>query len=655
MSWSHYLLQVNIYLVVFYAFYRLLLTKETYFVLNRIYLICSGIFSLAIPFIQLDWFGKQEISQQIYVQVEQLNQLITQGPVVAETQSINWGSVIVLIYLSGVLFFLGRFIIQLIGVKKMFNGLKNGLAFSFWNKKIVAENLPEAETVNHHEDIHIKQLHTFDVLFFESIGILTWFNPIIYLYKATVKNIHEYLADEAAAKFQGDKEAYSMLLLNQAFGVNVNTLTNGFLKKSMIKKRIFMLYKERSRKTAIVKYGIFVPLFALALLLSSSTIRKNEQLLAAADQVPLEAAKATVAEVLNLKPERAVEVVIGEPIVRFPLPKGTKAVDGINSFYKYLGNTVKYPSLAVENKIQGNLVVTFKVIDKKPTDIKIETKLGSGCDEEMVKRIGAYKEGALKDGNYSLKVAFMLQGSSAPFLNENAKNKANFISLNTISIIGYAFEPDEVHSFVSLENPPQFPGGISDFYKFLADNIKYPEEAAKQDIEGNVFASFIVEKDGSLNDIKIDRGLGYGADEEAIRILKLSPKWTPGTQNGKIVRVKYNLPIKFSLAKKQTGAIKGIKIESKDGAVHISGDQITLKGAKFEDGKSPLYILDGEILENGRISDIDPKTIDAVNILKDGTGAALYGEKAKNGVVLITTKNGEKVVTGRPSKKPTQR
>ena len=651
MSWSHYLLQVNIYLVVFYAFYRLLLTKETYFVLNRIYLICSGIFSLAIPFIQLDWFSKREISQQIYVQVEQLNQLITQGPVVAETQSFNWGSLIVLIYLSGVLFFLSRFIIQLIGVKKMFNGLKNGLAFSFWNKKIVADNLPDAETVNHHEDIHIKQLHTFDVLFFESLGILTWFNPIIYLYKATVKNIHEYLADEAAAKFQGDKEAYSMLLLNQAFGVNVNTLTNGFLKKSMIKKRIFMLYKERSRKTAIVKYGIFVPLFALALLLSSSTIRKNEQLLAAAEQVPLEEAKATVAEVLNLPSEKSVDVVLGEPIVRFPLPKDTKNIDGVNSFYKYLARSVRYPAMATENKVQGNLVVTFKVIDKKTTDIKIETKLGAGCDEELVNRIGAYKEGALKDGNYSLKVAFMLQGSSAPFLNENAKNKANFISLNTISIVGYPFEPDEVYSFVSLENPPKFPGGISDFYKFLADNIKYPEEAAKQNIEGNVFVSFIVEKDGSLNDIKIDRPLGYGTDEEAVRVLKLSPKWNPGTQNGKTVRVKYNLPIKFNLGKRHTGAVKGIRIESQEGAIKLTGDQIVLRGKDFEDGKSPLYVLDGEILENGKISGIDPKTIETINILKDDNGVALYGEKAKNGVIIVTTKNAEKVVTGRPSNK----
>ncbi|WP_162795908.1 energy transducer TonB [Pedobacter nanyangensis] len=349
------------------------------------------------------------------------------------------------------------------------------------------------------------------------------------------------------------------------------------------------------------------------------------------------------------------EVVLAEPTVRFPIPKGSKEVEGINSFYKYLGNTVKYPPLAAENKVQGNLIVTFKVINRKTTDIKIEAKLGAGCDEEIVKRISAYKDGALKDGSYSLKVAFILQGSSAPFLNETVKNKPNFISLNTISIVGYPFEPDEVHSFVSMENPPNFPGGISDFFKFLADNIKYPEEAAKQDIQGNVFVSFVVEKDGSINDIKIDRPLGYGTDEEAIRVLKLSPKWNPGTQNGKAVRVKYSLPIKFSLGKRQTGTIKNFKVQSRDGVVQLSGDQLSLRGADFDDGKLPLYILDGEVVENGQITGIDTKTIETINILKDENATILYGEKGKNGVILITTKNAEKAVIGRPSKKTNQK
>ncbi len=110
-----------------------------------------------------------------------------------------------------------------------------------------------------------------------------------------------------------------------------------------------------------------------------------------------------------------------------------------------------------------------------------------------------------------------------------------------------AVEDNNVYSFVSMENPPAYPGGIEKFYKFLGDNIKYPAMAAENNIQGNVFVSFTVEKDGSLTDIKIDRKLGYGTDEEAVRVLKISRRWNPGMQNGKPVRVKYNIPIKFSL------------------------------------------------------------------------------------------------------------
>jgi protein TonB len=108
-------------------------------------------------------------------------------------------------------------------------------------------------------------------------------------------------------------------------------------------------------------------------------------------------------------------------------------------------------------------------------------------------------------------------------------------------------EDNTVYSFVSMENPPMYPGGIEKFYEFLGRNIKYPSMAAENNIQGNVFVSFTVEKDGSLTDIKIDRKLGYGTDEEAVRVLKMSRRWNPGMQNGKPVRVKYNIPIKFSL------------------------------------------------------------------------------------------------------------
>lgn len=99
--------------------------------------------------------------------------------------------------------------------------------------------------------------------------------------------------------------------------------------------------------------------------------------------------------------------------------------------------------------------------------------------------------------------------------------------------------------FEALEVQPTFPGGMDKFYKYLAKTIRYPEMAQEQGIQGKVFLSFIIEKNGALTDIKIERKLGYGTDEEAVRVLKGSPKWMPGIQNGKAVRVKYNIPISF--------------------------------------------------------------------------------------------------------------
>jgi len=101
--------------------------------------------------------------------------------------------------------------------------------------------------------------------------------------------------------------------------------------------------------------------------------------------------------------------------------------------------------------------------------------------------------------------------------------------------------------FVELEVQPDFPGGMDKFYKYLSKAIRYPAMAQENGIQGKVFLSFIIEKNGSLTDIKVEKKLGYGTDEEAVRVLNGSPKWMPGIQNGKAVRVKYNIPINFAL------------------------------------------------------------------------------------------------------------
>ena len=103
--------------------------------------------------------------------------------------------------------------------------------------------------------------------------------------------------------------------------------------------------------------------------------------------------------------------------------------------------------------------------------------------------------------------------------------------------------------FTSVEHEPEFKGGLQEFYKYLRDSIHYPANAVKNHIEGRVFLSFIVEKDGSLSNIKIVRSVSEDIDSEAIRVLKDSPVWNPGLQNGKPVRVSYVMPLDFRLSK----------------------------------------------------------------------------------------------------------
>jgi protein TonB len=107
---------------------------------------------------------------------------------------------------------------------------------------------------------------------------------------------------------------------------------------------------------------------------------------------------------------------------------------------------------------------------------------------------------------------------------------------------------DEV--FTVVENMPQFPGGEQARIKYMTENIKYPESAKKEGLQGTVYISFVVQKDGQIADAKVVRGIGKACDEEALRVVNAMPKWKPGEQGGKTVRVQFNMPIKFTLGDK---------------------------------------------------------------------------------------------------------
>lgn len=664
MTWAHYLLQVNIYLIIFYCFYKLLLSKETYFVLNRLYLISAGILSLAIPFLRFELFREKAVSNELYISVSEINTVVSNYAILPQTQEqYDWGRIIVLVYLFGALIYFLHFLYQLFAINQLFSNANENDAFSFLNRKSVAANLPERATIDLHEDVHIKQLHTLDVIFFEIIGIITWFNPVSYAYKKTIKNIHEYLADEAAAKFQGDKKAYAILLLSQALGIKPNSLTNGFASKSLIKKRILMLHKQRSKRTAILKYGLFLPLFAITLILSSATIRKNNQILAVAEQITFENAKAIVNQVFNgAKTEiktanlnndlSTQKVVLDEDISTNSTEFNTTA---FTNFYNYIGTQIKYPEAAVKKAIQGNTIVNFSVKNGRIIDIISQTELGFGCEKEVENSLLSVNSNIPPDGKYSLKVVFKLENATSEFKNEGLTALEPYRELQPITIIGYvdketynlekaslkvysAVAPtineteilleSQSNNYTSMISPPMFAAGMDNLNSFLRKAIKYPEDAIESGIQGVVKLNFTVEKDGTLSNIKTDRKLGFGIDEEAIRVLKLTKKWHPAMQNGKAVKVAYSIPIRFTF-EQQKHASKGTIVAS-----------IRLKN--YAEGEnSPLFIVDGQLKANSVVKDLDAKKINRIDVLKEANAMAIYGKKGENGAVIITSKKPE--------------
>ena len=193
------------------------------------------------------------------------------------------------------------------------------------------------------------------------------------------------------------------------------------------------------------------------------------------------------------------------------------------------------------------------------------------------------------------------------------------------------FIPNDEPAFDVVEEMPQFPGGAPALLEFLSKNIRYPKEAFESNVQGRVLATFVVEKDGSISETKVVKAVDPMLDEEAIRVLNSMPNWTPGKQSGKAVRVKYTVPINFRLDGSKPKENNNAKVMQAAAAGNIfltSGDP----------AKTPLVIVDGKEVPYENLKSIVPDDVESINVLKDQTAINLYGEKAKDGVVVFTMK-----------------
>ena len=194
--------------------------------------------------------------------------------------------------------------------------------------------------------------------------------------------------------------------------------------------------------------------------------------------------------------------------------------------------------------------------------------------------------------------------------------------------------------FRLLKRCLEFPGGMGECLKFLGKNIKYPVEAQKAGVQGKVIVQFVVEKDGNIANPKVVRSIDPDLDGEAIRVISIMPKWKPGMQKGQPVRVKYTVPVTFRLDGKDTKSNEARHLELKTDTVfqenplRIGKETFSLKDWK----EKPLLIVDGIEKPYSQMEKMNASDIESISVLKDAAGTAIYGAKAKNGVILITTK-----------------
>ncbi|MBC7487017.1 MAG: hypothetical protein H7282_09740, partial [Cytophagaceae bacterium] len=244
MNGLNYLLQTNLYLLLFMGFYVLVLRKETFFRQNRFFLNTSIFLSFLIPFINSDWFRELFITQKVREAAIMPTQMMYDTIIVGvneEALSLSVTDVIFWIYASGAIFLLLRFLIRLIFLKSKLKPEK-GAAFSFFKMLVVDRNMPKAETVIGHEKVHMREWHSADIIFIELAAIVNWFNPVMYLYKKEIRHIHEFIADEEAARLMQSKSDYAMLLFSNTLGFDPLHLSNNFFNKSLLKRRILMLH-----------------------------------------------------------------------------------------------------------------------------------------------------------------------------------------------------------------------------------------------------------------------------------------------------------------------------------------------------------------------------------------------------------------------------
>ena len=684
-----YILKSSVCLVLFYLFFRLLLSKETFHRFNRMALLGVLFFSLLIPCIEVTTRHQVEV-QQAVLSIEQLLLMAeleaTPANVgaVQETPAISWVQIVLLVYLAGILFLACRNIYSLICLFRLIHSgkhekLEKGVTLVVHNQEIAPfswmkyivisrKDLEEnGREILIHEMAHIHHRHSVDLLVADICIFFQWFNPGAWLLKQELQNVHEYEADETVINEGVNAKEYQLLLIKKAVGTRLYSMANSF-NHSKLKKRITMMLKEKSNPWARLKYLYVFPLAAIAVTAFArpeisekmeeiSAVKVNDLAEIVQEKVLQDTVKVSKDEkkddlvVSGVKSKEEEEIVIFEVVEQMPEYPG-----GMSALQKYLSE--KIAGSPMKGKAGGRVMVGFTVAETgKIKDVRVlqsdEASLNQEA-ERIVSEMPDWIPGKQRGRPVPVKYTVPIRFGNIRF----AENKQPLIFADGKEISMDAMEkldPSTIESFSVLKDS----ASIKVYGKRGANGVILvnTQRGSKTKIQ-NKEISFS-QKTTSTDAVPDFPVSGTVVDEQGRPKAGVSII-VPNTNHGTITDINGHFSLKamkdgnlwfsfigYKPVKASVSSTMNIRMEQEvvDLFPELSGsvkngnsgfkvnNGVTVHGIK---GEEPLVIIDGkEAMEKDALSKLAPDHIKSISVLKDKSAQVVYGDKGKNGVIIV--------------------
>jgi len=607
---SDFLITSSISLAVLLGLYYLMLERQKMHRFNRFYLLAALVFSFVLPFITIEIYREVILPSNPVMIPMGYTQVVTTPSArpINYLPYIMWSAYAIGTVVMAIRFTrnLRQLRATIAGNKTVAHGdsvlvllEKPVLPYTFLHYIFVNrqdyENAAIEGELYTHELVHVSQKHTCDVLFIEGLKTLFWFNPLLYFYKKAIQLNHEFLADEGVVSVTDNVCGYQELLLRKATPAIPYPLASS-LNFSLTKKRFTMMTKSTSKKTALLLKLASLPVAAgLVVLLCTETVAQekptaNEQVLQTGmndndDDKKRDRYYAGVHVKIN---DEWNDVYIDKVYEDLTLEEKRGYLPLVSVFEEKTPSDTEFENWKNKKKfalwLDGRSMDNKKLNSMKPKDIG--TYRGSSVFKnartqqhpqpyqfhlytqryfkENLKPMGEkyngtryelhiYKDKKI-DGNTPIGAVHAMQNLIGEKSHAKGRDTVTFKDGTTVIADNIAQvdaensngQEDKIYDIQELEKQPEYPGGISALYTEVNKAFKIPE--IKEDMTAKIMISFVVEKDGSMSNIKTLKDPGHGLGAEAERVLKnITAKWKPGIAKRKTVRTSYVIPITINV------------------------------------------------------------------------------------------------------------